>query len=92
MENSEIEIGKVIIAKAGRDQGRTLVILKVIDKDFVLVVDGDLRRIEKPKLKKVMHCALTKHNINLWLPNTVSSEWDNASIRKALKDFTLRTE
>ncbi len=92
MEISTIEIGRVVIAKAGRDKGRALVILKVIDADYIQVVDGDLRRIEKPKLKKVMHCAITKQNILDATSKTMPQEWNNAYVKKALKDFTLRTE
>lgn len=92
MENTAFKIGQLVIAKAGRDKGRPLVIVEVVSCDYVRVADGDLRRIEKPKLKKVIHCAATKHHVSEWLPSQVPAEWTNAALKKALKDFTFRTE
>lgn len=42
-------IGKIVYSKAGRDQGRMFIIFNVIDDNYVSIVDGDLRTVEKPK-------------------------------------------
>lgn len=47
--------GDVVLSLAGRDKGRKLAVVDALDKDYVLVVDGDLRKIEKPKRKKIIH-------------------------------------
>lgn len=52
-----LSIGQYVKSKAGRDRGRIFLILDIIDDHFVLLVDGDLRKIESPKLKKVRHLA-----------------------------------
>lgn len=49
------EEGSVVISTAGRDKGRKMVVYRVIDPEYVLVVDGDLRKIERPKRKKIKH-------------------------------------
>lgn len=44
-------VGQVVKSRAGRDRGRTFLIYEILDEDFVLVVDGDLRKLKNPKRK-----------------------------------------
>ena len=53
------EKGRAVISMQGRDAARSMVIVDVLDADYVLVADGDLRRIEHPKKKKLKHLRLT---------------------------------
>jgi ribosomal protein L14E/L6E/L27E len=55
-----VQVGRIVVSKAGRDTGRVFVILEVIDTYYVYIVDGDLRRIDRPKKKKIKHLKLTK--------------------------------
>jgi len=48
-------VGQFVKSKAGRDHDRLFLILDIIDENFVLLVDGNLRKIDSPKLKKVRH-------------------------------------
>lgn len=50
-----VTLGQIVISRAGRDSGKTFVVIKVIDDMYVQISDGDLRRIEKPKKKKIKH-------------------------------------
>lgn len=50
-----LNIGDVVISTAGRDKGRKMVVVGIVDADHVFVADGDLRKIEKPKKKKNRH-------------------------------------
>lgn len=52
-------LGRVVISKSGRDQGRMFIIVKIINDRFVMIVDGDLRRIENPKMKSIRHLNVT---------------------------------
>lgn len=52
-------IGKVAIAKAGRDAGKYFMIVDVVDNNYVYISDGMSRKIEKPKKKKIKHLSLT---------------------------------
>ena len=47
--------GEIVRSRAGRDCGRAFVILRLIDEDYVLLVDGRLRTLERPKKKKRRH-------------------------------------
>ena len=55
MKNGPIERGDVVLSKAGRDQGRAFVVFDVIDSEYVLLVDGRLRTLDRPKKKKRRH-------------------------------------
>ncbi len=51
--------GNIVLSKAGRDKGRYFVVLGVIDDNFVLIADGDLRKVDNPKKKKIKHLENT---------------------------------
>lgn len=61
MLSKDLCIGQVVRNLSGRDTGRLFFIVKVIDKEYVLISDGKKRKLEKPKLKKVKH--LQKYDI-----------------------------
>ena len=50
----EIQIGDLVVSRAGRDKGRPFVVLSA-EEGFVYLVDGDLRKLDRPKKKKRMH-------------------------------------
>lgn len=54
-----MEPGRVVYSRAGRDRGRAMMILSREDEFFVHVADGDLRKLESPKKKKVKHLRAT---------------------------------
>ncbi|NLG87693.1 MAG: RNA-binding protein [Clostridiaceae bacterium] len=59
MDCSEPVIGRVVYSKAGRDKGKMLIVVGVIDENFVLVADGGMRPIERPKKKRMKHLKFT---------------------------------
>ena len=50
-----IEPGRVVVSRAGRDEGRALVVLALDGDGYALVADGRLRPVKKPKRKKFRH-------------------------------------
>ncbi len=86
--SDDIAVGQVVKSRAGRDKGRVFLVLEVLDNQNVLIVDGDLRKLDNPKQKKLKH---------LIVYNTVLSELkykldnkikiNNAYIRKLLEPF-----
>ena len=50
--------GTLVRSKAGRDKTRTLAVLDV-DGQMLLLADGNLRTLERPKRKKRKHVAPT---------------------------------
>ena len=53
----EVVVGQVVKSKAGRDKDKKFVIIDIVDEQYVLVADGDLRKLDKPKKKKIRHLA-----------------------------------
>ena len=50
----EVRVGDLVVSRAGRDKGRPFVVLGA-EEGFVYLVDGDLRKLDRPKKKKRMH-------------------------------------
>ena len=44
-----------MFSRSGRDAGRFYVVIEIVDDEYVTIADGDLRRVDKPKLKKIKH-------------------------------------
>ena len=55
----EIKRGAMVKSKAGRDKGRMFLVIDIVDGNYALISDGNLRRIEKPKKKKILHLEAT---------------------------------
>lgn len=53
--NGDIQIGQYVRSKAGRDKNHVFIVIDILDHEYVLLTDGDVRRIEKPKKKKLKH-------------------------------------
>lgn len=73
-------------SKNGRDKGRIFVVVQVVNERFVLLADGDLRKIENPKAKNIKHVQITK----MWADDVLAcikrgERPDNHLIRKNLK-------
>lgn len=83
---TEMAIGQVVKSRAGRDKDRLFLVLDIIDHENVLIVDGDLRKLENPKRKKVKHLIVYKKVITE-LQSTQDNETviNNSYIRKLLK-------
>ena len=54
-----ISVGSVVYSRAGRDAGIFFLVTEVVDDNFVKICDGDVRKLAKPKLKKVKHLKNT---------------------------------
>ena len=54
--NPQIPIlGGLYVSLAGHDKGRTYVVTKIIDSEFVMVCDGKYRNFVNPKRKRLKH-------------------------------------
>ena len=52
-------MGQLVIATAGRDANKKFIITCIIDDQYVYISDGDTRKLENPKKKKLKHLILT---------------------------------
>jgi len=49
------EIGRVVVSKQGHDSGRRFLVVGIVDEKYVLIADGDIRKLDNPKKKQVKH-------------------------------------
>ena len=81
----DVVLGQVVYSKAGRDEGKIFVITRLIESNYAYISDGDLRRVENPKKKKIKHLVITKDIINTIAQKiSIDVRITNAEIRKAL--------
>lgn len=85
-----IALGQIVHSRAGRDKDRYFIVVGIVDNDYVLLSDGDLRKINSPKKKKVKH--LVFHNM---LAEDVKAMLEenkritDADLRKSLQSMGL---
>lgn len=77
-----IKVGQIVKSKSGRDAGRIFLVFKVIDDDYLYLVDGSLRKLDNPKKKKVKHVITYNDVIDLDVEN-----FNDSFIRRALKPY-----
>ncbi len=83
----ELVTGQIVYSKAGRDQKRCFVILRT-EGDYVYLADGDLRRVESPKKKKIKHIMPTASRASAVLQKlNDGEEVTNSEVRKALAEY-----
>jgi len=89
----KVVLGQVVYSKAGRDVGKIFIITGLIDANYAYISDGDLRRVENPKKKKIKHLVITKDIIDA-IAQKISTDIriTNAEIRKALVDIKTTVE
>ena len=87
----EIKVGQFVRSRAGRDQGNIFIITKVIDEKFVEIVDGDLRRIEKPKRKKIKHLNIINELSEVIAEKIADSKKvSNLMVRREIEKLELK--
>jgi ribosomal protein L14E/L6E/L27E len=78
-------IGSVVISTSGRDKGSYFFVYR-IDGDYVFLVDGDIRKIERPKKKKLKHVEPTAFfDENIAEKIIKKNKITNQELKKALK-------
>lgn len=81
-DTRDLKVGQIVKSKAGRDKGRVFLICQLVDEEFLLVCDGDLRKLSRPKKKKVKHLVIY---------NTVLTEFaEKLQDNKNLNDAYVR--
>ena len=55
MNSFPMEVGRVVLSKAGRDKGHYFVVMEVLDECHVTIANGCQRKVDNPKKKKIKH-------------------------------------
>lgn len=86
----EYQVGQLVYSKSGRDKGRLMMVVSM-ETNFLMLVDGKHRKIDKPKKKKIIHLQPTSYVDNNLANKIGSCELVlNSDIRKTLKSFVLK--
>ena len=82
MNRWPVTLGSVVVSKAGRDEGRLFLVVAEVDDDFVMVANGALRGMDRPKKKRRKHLKPTGR--------VVEALRDRLSQGKPVEDHELR--
>lgn len=82
----DIAIGQVVMSKAGRDKGKLFLVQEIIDEQYLSVVDGNLRKLDNPKRKKIKHLIVYKAVLTDFQDKIVNNiKINDAYIRKLIE-------
>ena len=84
----EVFAGDIVFSKAGRDKEQPFVVLEVLDAQYVLLADGRMRRVDKPKKKKIKHLLKSGHAAEAVREKlTAGMKVTNPDLKRALAEF-----
>lgn len=80
--------GDIVLSKAGRDKNKHFIVLEIVDEQYVMIADGDLRKVDSPKRKKCKHLENTG-NKSEWVIDKLSDgvRVTNPDLKKELAEF-----
>lgn len=83
----EIGIGSIVYSKAGRDKGGCFVVVR-LENEFAYLCDGDIRKFDKPKKKKIKHLSVTNEICTAVVERlNASGKIGNAELRREIAEF-----
>lgn len=83
----DVQLGQIVCSKMGRDKGKYFIVVEIIDKEYVYLVDGNIRKISKPKKKKIKHLILTDEIVTLIAEKIRDGrKFNDFEIRKCLSE------
>lgn len=86
---TDLKIGQIVKSKAGRDKDRVFIIYQILDEQYILVCDGDLRKLSSLKKKKVKHLVIYNTVLTEFAEKIQSNEnLDDAFVRRMLEPYT----
>lgn len=88
---TDLKIGQIVKSKAGRDKDRVFIVCEILDEQFVFVCDGDLRKLNAPKKKKVKHLMIYNTVLTEFAEKLQSNEnLNDAYVRKLLESYVSK--
>lgn len=83
----EIGLGSVVCSKAGRDKGSHFIVT-ALDGEYAYLVNGDFRKADNPKKKKIKHLQKTNF-VSEFIAEKLQNvgKVTNSEVRKALAEY-----
>lgn len=86
------EVGQIVRVTAGRDKEKYMIIVGLSGDDYVLLCDGNIRKISHPKKKNKKHIAMTKTIVYPIKDRLLSGQKiQNADLRRFLAPWNDRS-
>lgn len=74
-----MQAGYVVKSLKGHDTGRVYLVLAVLSADFILLVDGEYRKLDNPKQKRAKHVEILSEEETTFV--------NDCDVRKICKQF-----
>lgn len=85
---SLFKVGAIVEILMGRDSGKLAIIIENVNERYVLLVDGDKRKVDSPKKKNVRHIRQTGYISKEIIKSLEESKKvSNAKLRYVLQDY-----
>jgi len=83
----EYVVGQLVYSKSGRDKGRLLVVVGIEDQ-YLYLADGKLRKINRPKKKKIKHVQKTNYVVKE-IKEKIQEEnkLKDSDLRRVIKEY-----
>lgn len=83
----EIIEGSIVRSIAGRDKGDLFIVLSR-EGDYAYLANGELRKVDRPKKKKLKHLQ-GSNSVSEFIQNKLQTtgKVTNSEVRKALSEF-----
>lgn len=84
---AEYVVGQLVFSKSGHDKGKLFIVMDIKD-EYLYLADGKVRKIEKPKKKKVKHVQKVNYVVDgIKEKIQEESKLNNADLRKAVNQY-----
>ena len=86
----KITEGLVVKSKAGRDKGDLFIVIRT-EGEFLYIANGNLRKVDRPKKKKLKHLEVTDF-VSEFVKNRLETlgKVTNQELRNALAEYLNR--
>lgn len=82
---STAQNANIVVSKCGHDKGELYVTISTVNQDFILLVDGNRRKLANPKLKRKKHTSVIGKCV-------LTDKPTDSYIRKTLKTFAINKD
>lgn len=85
IKKCELSIGQFCYSKQGRDKGKVFIVYENVDEDYVLLVNGEEKKISNPKKKNKRHLQKINDIINNFEKMKSDNKIDDLIIKRYIK-------
>lgn len=88
-DKTKLSPGQFCTSKQGRDKGKFYIVYEIVDEDYVLLVNGEDRKIKNPKRKNQRHLQ----KVNSWIDDfNILKEEDKLEDIKIKRSIKLKLQ